>query len=107
MCFRFSGDLRCNADAPPIAAAKLGTLKVRDLRGPAQHLPAQRAIDDVLARANLSGDATFAYGPIYPQWEVEEILLGEMFRNLSVALIVVLVIVAATLADARAWDPIQ
>ena len=36
------------------------------------------------------------------QWEVEEILLGEMFRNLSAALLVVLVIVAATLADPRA-----
>ena len=64
--FRFSGDLKCNADAPSITAAKLGTLKLRGLTGPAQHVPAQSAIDEVLARANLS-NTTFAYGYIYPQ----------------------------------------
>ena len=40
----------------------------------------QNAIEKVLNTANLSS-ITFAYGYIYPQWEVEEILVGEMFRD--------------------------
>lgn len=99
--FRFSRELRCNLDAPPITAAKLGALKFRDLRGPAQHLPAQEAIENVLTKANLSSD-TFAYGYRYPQWEVEEILVGEMIRNLAIALSCVFVIVLIILADLRA-----
>ena len=43
--FRFSGDLICNVDAPPITAAKLGTLKFRNLEGPSQHIPAQNAVN--------------------------------------------------------------
>ena len=99
--FKFSGDLRCNMDAPPITAAKLGALKFRNLRGPAQHLPAQEAIENILAKANLSSN-TFAYGYRYPQWEVEDILLGEMFRNLAIAFSCVLIIVLVILADLRA-----
>ena len=99
--FRFSEDLMCNMNAPPIIAVKLGTLKFRELIGPSQHLPAQRAINEILEDANLS-NTTFAYSDISPAWEVEEILVGEMFRNLSVALLSVFVIIFITLADSRA-----
>ena len=99
--FRFSEDLMCNKEAPPVTAVKLGTLKFRELIGPTQHLPAQQAINEILDEANLS-NATFAYSDISPAWEVEEILVGEMFRNLSVALLSVLVIIFITLADSRA-----
>ena len=99
--FRFSEDLMCNMEAPPVTAVKLGTLKFRELIGPTQHLPAQQAINEILDEANLS-NATFAYSDISPAWEVEEILVGEMFRNLSVALLSVLVIIFITLADSRA-----
>ena len=99
--FRFSEDLMCNMDAPRVTAVKLGTLKFRELIGPTQHLPAQRAINEILDDANLS-NATFAYSDISPAWEVEEILVGEMFRNLSVALLGVFIIIFITLADSRA-----
>ena len=99
--FRFSKDLMCNMEAPPVTAVKLGTLKFRGLIGPTQHLPAQQAINEILVKANLS-NVMFAYSDISPAWEVEEILVGEMCRNLSVALLGVLVIIFITLADSRA-----
>ena len=99
--FRFSEDIQCNMEAPHITSVKLGTLKFRELIGPTQHLPAQQAINDILLEANLS-NATFAYSDISPAWEVEEILVGEMFRNLSVALLSVFIIIFITLADSRA-----
>ena len=39
---------------------------------------------------------------IYPGWEIEEILLGELYRNITMALVSVFVIVFVTLADFRA-----
>ena len=45
---------------PWVKAVKLGTLKLRDLVGPSQHVPAQLAIRDITDRANFSHQ-TFAY----------------------------------------------
>ena len=96
--FRFGGNITCNAEAPPITSAKLGTLKFRDLKGPKEHLPAQRAINDIIRKAELS-NTTFAYSDIYPAWEIDEILAGELYRNLSLALLCVVLIITITLAD--------
>ena len=99
--FHFAEDITCNADAPAIKSARLGTLKFRDLEGPTQHLPAQHALNGILEKANLSS-TSFANSAIYPGWEIEEILLGELFRNITMALVSVFVIVFITLADFRA-----
>ena len=96
--FRFGGNITCNMEAPPITSAKLGTLKFRDLKGPKEHLPAQRAINDIIGKAELS-NTTFAYSDIYPAWEIDEILAGELYRNLSLALLSVVLIITVTLAD--------
>ena len=96
--FRFNGTLSCNVDAPPITAVKIGTLKFKDLQGPSEHIPAQNAISKIMAEANLP-NVTFANSPIYPAWEIEEILAGELLQNLSLALFCVMVIVFITLAD--------
>ena len=97
--FRFAGNITCNVEAPPLTATKLGTLQLRDLEGPSQHLPAQHAINTILNKANLS-TTTFAWGnPIYPAWEIDEILASELWFNLSTALVCVLLIVFITLAD--------
>ena len=58
--FRFDGEVSCNEDTPPITAVKLGTLKLRDLVGPSQHVPAQLAIRDITDKANFTHQ-TFAY----------------------------------------------
>ena len=96
--FRFDGTLSCNVKAPPIIAVKLGTLKFRDLQGPSQHLPAQKALNKILVEANLTS-TTFANSPIYPAWEIEEILVGELLRNISLAVFCVMIVVSITLAD--------
>ena len=58
--FRFDREVSCNVDAPPIMAVKLGTLKLRDLVGPTEHVPAQVAIRNITGRANFTHQ-TFAY----------------------------------------------
>lgn len=98
--FQFSEELFCNRVAPPITAVRLGSLKFRDLQGPSQHLPAQQAVNEVLKRANLS-NTTFAYGLIYPAWEIEEIIPGELYQNLSLVLVIVLLVVFVTMANFR------
>ena len=62
--FRFDGEVSCNVDAPPITAVKLGTLKLRNLVGPTQHVPAQLAIRDITDRANFTHQ-TFAYRELF------------------------------------------
>ena len=96
--FRFDGNITCNMEAPHLTATKLGTLQLKDLEGPSQHLPAQHAINSILSKANLS-NTTFAYGTIYPAWEIDEILASELWINLSTALVCVFLIVFITLAD--------
>ena len=98
--FRFSDELHCNKDAPSITAVRLGALKFRDLQGPSQHLPAQQAVNEVLKTSNLS-NTTFAYGLIYPAWEIEEIIPGELYQNLSLVLVIVLLVVFVTMANFR------
>ena len=96
--FRFDGNITCNMEAPTITATKLGTLKFRDLKGPKEHLPAQHGINNIIEKADLS-NTTFAYSDIYPAWEIDEILSGELYRNLALALLCVVVIVSVMLAD--------
>ena len=98
--FRFSHELSCNVEAPPITAVILGVLKFRDLRGPAQHIPVQNAIKEVITSANMS-TTTFAYSTIYAAWEIEEILTGELYQNISLAVLCILIIVFITLFDLR------
>ena len=98
--FKFSTDIICNREAPSITSARLGTLKFRHLKGPTKHLPAQRALNKILTSAHLS-NTTFAYSVIYPAWEIEEIMLDEMHRNISMALLSVLVIVFVIMFDIR------
>ena len=99
--FRFTDDLSCGAGAPNISALKLGTLKIRYLKGLGEILPAQQAINDILSKANLSTE-TFADGYVYPAWEIVEILGEELYRNIAIALACVLVIIFVTMADVRA-----
>ena len=99
--FRFSAELKCNMDAPPITAMKLGSLRFRDLTGLARHMPAQQAIDKILTNVNLS-NTTFASSYIYPPWEVDEILGDELFQNIAIALASVALITFITLSDLRA-----
>ena len=99
--FRFSSELKCNSDAPPITAVKLGSLRFRDLTGLTRHLPATQAIENILSSANLSS-TTFSSSYIYPPWEVDEILGDELFKNMSIALATVSLITFITLSDFRA-----
>ena len=103
--FRFQGatwqdHVSCNEEAPPIKAVKFGTLRFTNLQGPSQHLPAQNAIKTIMDKVNLP-NTTFANSAIYPAWEVEEILVGELLQNLCLALLVVMVVVFITLANLR------
>ena len=96
--FRFSGELACNMQAPPITAVKLGAFKFRHLEGPSEHLPAQKAINAIFTQANLS-NTTFAYGIINPIWEIEQILPGELYQNLSFLMVIVFIVVFITMVN--------
>ena len=95
--FRFEGEISCNVKAPPITAVKLGSLKLRNLQGRALHLPAQNAIDTIMKEAKLPS-TTFANSPVYPAWEIDEILADEL-PMLSLTLLFVMIVVFIILAD--------
>ena len=97
--FRFSGDLKCNSNAPPITSTKLGTLKLRDLKGLGRITTAQHTISDILSRANLSEALADSF--IYPAWEVTEIVGNELYQNILIALVCVFVIILITLQNFR------
>ena len=65
---------------PWIKAVKLGTLKLRDLVGPSQHVPAQLAIRDITDRANFTHQ-TFAYRVAKQNFTPETNLFCMMFKS--------------------------
>ena len=87
--------------APTISATKLGTLRFRKLNGLSHHLPAQKALTEILSRANLSSK-TFAYSYAYPFWEMDERLSKEFYQNVGIALACVVIISLISLSDLRA-----
>ena len=100
--FRFSGNLTCNLEAPPIVSNKLGTLKFRDLQRLEQVLPARQAIDDILSKANFSNNV-ISESVINTVWEIGEIVVDEFHINVLMALGGVSLIVLITLHDLRGW----
>ena len=97
--FRFSGNLECDSNAPPITAMKLGALKLRDLKGLGRITTAQHTISDILSSKNVS--LAFADSFIYPAWEVTEIVGNELYQNILIALACVFVIILITLQNLR------
>ncbi|XP_075219371.1 patched domain-containing protein 3-like [Lycorma delicatula] len=89
--FRFADKLECGKLAPPITVASFD-LKFKLFSGPEEALPAMNYVKDLLKNSNItSGDGFKAiWGKIFAHWVTDEIIQGELYRNLTLACICVM-----------------
>ena len=98
--FRFESELECGLPAPNITSNKLGAMNLLRLVGVKEHAYAKSVLDGIIAEANLTSN-TIADSIIFPTWEIEIILAKELWRNLGLTLLCILVTILVLLADLR------
>ena len=97
--FQFSSPLVCGQPAPPILVSSLGFVHPKLTGGPgASHLAAMRWVKDRVAK--VPGEA-FPMALAYSRWEVDEVVVEELLRNLLLALAMVTLVTLLLLADIR------
>jgi len=97
--FLFAGDLECGKPTPDIVGTKF-KVNLKVFKGPEEHIPARRALEDLIHSAHVS-DIAFSHVKIYAAWETDEIIGMELFRNVALALAVISVITLILLTDLK------
>merc|ERR1712018_424845 len=92
----FNNTLTCGEKAPPIIASS-SDITYRAFDGPSEHIPSVDHIERLI-KSNFSSDA-FTNGRIYGIWEIDKVIVEEMWRNLACAIICVLFITYLLLSD--------
>jgi hypothetical protein len=95
--FKLSGKLACGQPAPGILASKF-TINYLIMDGPEEHIPARQAVEQLIAKAEVS-DTAFSHVKIYAAWETDEIIGFEMWRNIGISMGCVMVVTLLLLAD--------
>jgi predicted RND superfamily exporter protein len=97
--FRFENRsvLECGKPAPPILLSTIGFTHTR-LDDRDEQIAALNRIKELIAGANFSGNV-FPMSREYSNWETNEVITIELFRNLGLALACVFVTTLVLLAD--------
>lgn len=89
--FRFEGKLECGHPAPPITVSSLD-FKFKLFNGPEEALPAMNRVKVLVKNSNItSGDAfKSVWGKIFANWVTDEVIQRELYRNLLLAVLCVM-----------------
>jgi len=87
----------CGQPAPPILLSTFEFTHVK-FEGRGEHIPALNKVKDIIADCNFSGNV-FALTQEYSNWETDEVITKELFRNLGIALACVFVTTLILLAN--------
>ena len=93
----FNGTLTCNKAVPAITATS-SDLIYRKFIGPKEHIPSVNLVEDLIKSKNFSSNA-FTNGRIYGIWEIDKVIVLELWRNLACAVTCVLLITFLLLSD--------
>ena len=83
-----------------LQAVILGTIDYLDFHGPSEHIPARERIREVVQRVHLSSHS-FTDALIYKEWETDEVIGAELYRNIGLAMVCIFVISLTMLADVK------
>ena len=67
--------------------------------GPQEHSPARHTVESIIKDSGLP--AAFSHSLVYAAWETDEIIGGELWRNLGLALLAVLIVTLLLLGSLR------
>ncbi|PNF27986.1 hypothetical protein B7P43_G14201 [Cryptotermes secundus] len=90
--FRFDGHLRCGQPAPPITVSSFD-FKFKLFDGPEEFLPAMNKVKKLLHESNFTTGDRFStvWGKVLANWVTDEVIDTELYRNLSLACVCVMV----------------
>jgi Niemann-Pick C1 protein len=98
--FKFDKKLICgkSADEVRISSIAFNFHKFEDRD---EYLPAKRRIEEILRKANFTAEPgqVFLWGKIFGNWITDEIIDEEIFRNISLALVGVLICTAVLIVN--------
>eukprot|EP00088_Acartia_fossae_P041082 TRINITY_DN4294_c0_g1_i7.p1 TRINITY_DN4294_c0_g1~~TRINITY_DN4294_c0_g1_i7.p1 ORF type:complete len:1080 (-),score=273.26 TRINITY_DN4294_c0_g1_i7:86-3325(-) len=95
--FEFEGNLTCGNPAPPIKVSKF-SVGFPNFAGPSEHIPAKRLLEDMVNKSKIS-ERAFSHVKIYAAWETDEIIGTELYRNIGLALVAVVVVTLVLLTN--------
>merc|ERR1719225_1516161 len=84
LMFRYHEELICGQPAPDIQMFRLGFTH-HLFSGPKEQIPAMNRVKDIISEANFSG-IVFPFSKGYAAWETDEVIAGELYRNLALAI---------------------
>ncbi|XP_068204799.1 patched domain-containing protein 3-like [Palaemon carinicauda] len=95
--FRFSGELLCTEKAPPVIASSIDYRHIK-LPVSSEKIQAMDSVRETVENMNFSGYAK-PWSRAYAEWETDKIIVEELYRNMSLALIVVFIVTLILIAS--------
>ncbi|XP_021948457.1 protein patched homolog 2 isoform X2 [Folsomia candida] len=103
--FKSDGNFSCGESLPPLKTVVM-PFRFRKFNGPQEHIPALRKVKSLLKTANMTfnhheSPKFFVTGTGLVAWETDNIINAELYRNVSLSLLCVLVTTFLLLANFR------
>ena len=95
----FKGDLKCVGPLPLIQV-HIMTLTHRVIDHSLEGIEAMNRIKSIIKKAEFSY-RVFPFSPLYSVWEIDEIIRGELYRNLGLATLAIYLATLLLLSDFR------
>ncbi|XP_058455375.1 NPC intracellular cholesterol transporter 1-like [Malaya genurostris] len=90
--FKFDAKLKCGSPVPNITVSTI-EFKFRPFKEREEYLPAKHAVENLLASSEMSTGTQFntLWAKIFGNWVTDEIIDTEIYRNIAIAMIGVMV----------------
>ena len=95
--FKDGAEICCGEKSPDILLSSLTFTHVK-FSGRGEHIPALHKVKDLIADCHFSGNV-FPFNQEYSNWETDEVITKELFRNLGIAMACVFLTTLLLLAD--------
>ncbi|CAG0890355.1 unnamed protein product [Cyprideis torosa] len=98
--FEFNGTLDCLSPAPPIIASRID-FEYKPMSGPHEHIPAMRRVKTAVLNSQITTGDQFvlSWARAYGNWEIDEIIQEELYRNIGLAMVCVFVVTLGLLGN--------
>lgn len=100
MNFKFVSKLQCGKPAPNITVTTID-FKFRPFKEREEYIPAKHAVEEMLARSHLRSGDQFKtlWAKIFGNWVTDEIIDTEIYRNLALAMVGVMICSAVLIVN--------
>ncbi|KAK7077773.1 Patched domain-containing protein 3 [Halocaridina rubra] len=95
--FRFERELNCTDMAPPVTASSI-EYKHKQLFTSKEKIKAMDSVRGVIRSMNFSGYVR-SWSRAYAEWETDKVIEEELYRNMGLALVIVLIVTLILIAS--------